>query len=413
MIFSATDAKISAMKPQLRQELVFFIAVISVIMTMLAMINLKRKPVLRARPTPTTLSYPSKSKTLAMDFEEIVTASTNTGCTRNNTFVKCFDPVAGCSNNPLPRRRAFVFAYDLQRDFTGHLGYVARNARALRALHSNVSLILIVPDGSQEPVGFPMTPEMERKLQEHGVSVYRRPYPAMSAGVKYYGQTLNNCCGWKEYLKLQAFALTEFDAVMFLDSEVLVMRNIDHLFRCTPTYFLTTSGPIEGLNGGFFVVRPSMELFQKTEQLLLHANFTKETGWDYQGYPPFDGEPFPGPNRVGKVFTNGAEGPQGFLYYLFYQDKPDKAKNATGYLGKPVGKQLDRCKYNYMRESEVNQRCGIDTRPFFVHKADFYGKTELAKKIQLMCERQRNFVNNLPTRPEVLGEVLPKIYDEQ
>lgn len=103
------------------------------------------------------------------------------------------------------------------------------------------------------------------------------------------------------------------------------------------------------------------------EEVLRTATYTTESGWEGLGFPPNDHMQKP---------THGAEGPQGFLYFFFYQ--PGSAK-WTSYEGdKPIGHQLSRCRYNYIRESDHNKRCSATVKPAFVHK--FEGHRESYRK---------------------------------
>lgn len=109
------------------------------------------------------------------------------------------------------------------------------------------------------------------------------------------------------------------------------------------------------------------------EKLLLIGDYYEETGWFKQDYPRFETQWAAGMEgqspEVRYKITNGAEGPQGFLYYLFYQ--PGSA--ISQYPGKPQGIQLNRCMYNYCRETEVTLRCDPPAPlPVIVHKSEHH-----------------------------------------
>lgn len=62
------------------------------------------------------------------------------------------------------------------------------------------------------------------------------------------------------YTKLLIFGLTEYDRIVFLDSDVLVLENVDELFTCGPFCAVMRHGEL--LNSGVLVVTPSKPLHE-------------------------------------------------------------------------------------------------------------------------------------------------------
>lgn len=69
--------------------------------------------------------------------------------------------------------------------------------------------------------------------------------------------------------KLQVFGLVFFDKVVFLDSDMLVVKNIDHLFEKDHLSFATASEQVKGCedwtwpNSGMMVIKPEKGLAEK------------------------------------------------------------------------------------------------------------------------------------------------------
>lgn len=73
------------------------------------------------------------------------------------------------------------------------------------------------------------------------------------------------------FTKLRVFDLTEFDRVVFLDADTLVLRNVDHLFNrpclaAAPDFFMP-----DRFNSGVMVVEPVRALFGRMLDALARA----------------------------------------------------------------------------------------------------------------------------------------------
>lgn len=199
---------------------------------------------------------------------------------------------------------------------------------------------------------------------------------------KHLARTLErrkNCCGWREYQKLNVWLLTQYQKVVYLDSDQTIARNFDHLFVC-PYAFLYTSGLFSALNGGMWVLRPSRAEFERMRSAVLAPDsYDDATGWFERGVPCRYVEGFlfrhdlrprgdkycgGGSARVGlrgaKSISYGFEGPQGFVwaYWTFRADPTESGPAAA----------LDPCLYNNQR----GHGCHVRTFGFsyIVHKGD-------------------------------------------
>lgn len=81
---------------------------------------------------------------------------------------------------------------------------------------------------------------------------------------------------WRDtFFKLQALGCTAFEKVILLDSDMLIQRNIDHLFEA-PAFTATTCGRCvrpewNNFNSGLLVIEPDMELYGKAMSLIVPA----------------------------------------------------------------------------------------------------------------------------------------------
>merc|ERR1712087_349384 len=95
------------------------------------------------------------------------------------------------------------------------------------------------------PVGAKISNEEREQLVQIGVEFREVPWiipPRLSKGVPIDS---GGCCGAKEFIKLNAMSLTEYDAVLFYDTDVEMRSSVEGplfpLFDCAASgYFLTT-----------------------------------------------------------------------------------------------------------------------------------------------------------------------------
>lgn len=212
--------------------------------------------------------------------------------------------------------------------------------------------------------------ECSHVFSELGYEVLVRPTPFNVTDIR--GQFLrehivkSGCCGEKEYLKLYAYTLMEYPVVVHLDLDSLILKPLDDLFDAMlegptassagriPVMFndpLPQNNPIDafftrdynmvnpghkhvGIQGGFLVIRPSMEAFHNYVEVVLEGNFVQGNGWGGKGY--------------GGYF--GAQQIQGICSYYY------------DYLHPGTAVELNRCYYNAMadepRQGEHSGRKG-------------------------------------------------------
>ena len=100
----------------------------------------------------------------------------------------------------------------------------------------------------------------------------------------------SGCCGAGELLKLRAWQLTEYDRVIALDMDAVLVRNIDHLFeQASPegsimfTYDHAMNNPKSAfkppVQGGFLLIKPAEHVYQELVQIVREGDFRPGTGW--------------------------------------------------------------------------------------------------------------------------------------
>ena len=125
---------------------------------------------------------------------------------------------------------------------------------------------------------------------------------------------------WWDWVKLCAFLAQPYEKVVFLDSDLLFLANVDELFLMPDGTH--ADGPFSRLNSGLVVLKPSEATFRELVRLVLAGDFDRERGWERS--QTHDDVP-----RIGGETT------QGLLHY-FYDVKPSTP-----------AKLLDRSVYNY------------------------------------------------------------------
>lgn len=164
----------------------------------------------------------------------------------------------------------------------------------------------------------PLAEKCSSPLADFGYDVQIRETPINASEIKgeFLRRTIQvrGCCQEKELLKLYAYTLTEPVAV-HLDVDALILKPLDYLFDAiidgvetssldrkdmeihgnsavpgrvdaffTRDYNLAAPGKLAGMQGGFLVVRPSMEVFEEYCRIVLEGNHYRGSGWDRKGH---------------------------------------------------------------------------------------------------------------------------------
>ena len=112
------------------------------------------------------------------------------------------------------------------------------------------------------------------KLEAHGINVIIKPQIDVSA---YTGRKNDDYDS--RFFKLKIFELDEFEKIVFLDADMLIMKNIDDLFDyepisvCKDDYQFTGLKNIDnpGCNSGLMVISPDQDMYNKCVQYIPEA----------------------------------------------------------------------------------------------------------------------------------------------
>lgn len=101
-----------------------------------------------------------------------------------------------------------------------------------------------------------VSPETLKVLQADGwilrhVDNIPNPYASASKRGSYFSGA---------YSKIHLWNMTDYERVVYLDSDILVMSNVDHMFDCGT--FCAASGHSDTFNSGSMVVEPSVAVFK-------------------------------------------------------------------------------------------------------------------------------------------------------
>lgn len=221
---------------------------------------------------------------------------------------------------------ALVVADDLHRPrIITRRGEHARNllnsseqaAIVAAARAHGVDVVMLLPNASA--ARHPLEEIERRHLESVGIKV-----STMSPWIipPNYRPQVNMGCTRQDLFRLNAFRLTEYDAVIVYDRDVSIFGDLTDVFRCAAlNTFLTSSGPLSPLNLGFIAFKPNLgllraaELFVAESDYMMHDKKSRPLpngafagGWDNIGFVPF-----------GRHFIGGNCG-QGLYWSLYYKN---------------------------------------------------------------------------------------------
>lgn len=223
---------------------------------------------------------------------------------------------------------AYVFAiWRLDPDQQHHKGYIANiliAARILRLHGSTANFVVMIKlhYNSKHTV----LPDelvqlfMGMKIQIHYLSQQKQEddYENMDRNLNVYGTM---------FYKFAIFNMTQYRQVMYLDSDVLPMNNLDYLMEQADTGFLKPNIMIasnrEPANGGMFIVRPNHTIYQHIQSIIhkwgdrlaKSKEWDELVGWGHVIEPPDCWESNNHRNKGINWTFWAANADQGFFYY--------------------------------------------------------------------------------------------------
>lgn len=172
-----------------------------------------------------------------------------------------------------------MFAYCTLLSNPAYLPGVIALARSLRAVRARAPLIVLMPSLPMSPgelqeldrhgcllkevAPLPLSPEF---CARHASQALGRAAPFTRGTKPAFHDTLGN------FLKLRCWELTDYEKIVFLDADALVVRNVDRLFEfpafgACPNLYQELED-FDRMNSGVFVARPSSAIFDGLLELL-------------------------------------------------------------------------------------------------------------------------------------------------
>eukprot|EP01035_Chromulina_nebulosa_P017250 gene17250-22779_t len=144
----------------------------------------------------------------------------------------------------------------------------------------------------------------------------------------------NGCCGASELIKLNAYRLTNYDWVVHLDADTMIINPLSELFSHSNVSLIYTTDPgmvkpdarasHMPVQGGFLVIRPNIQDYRSLVNTVMTTEFYNGGAW----------------NKSGIGWYWGGMTIQGLLpYYYQFVSAPNR------WL------KVDRCYYNTMADS--------------------------------------------------------------
>lgn len=150
-----------------------------------------------------------------------------------------------------------------------------------------------------------------------------------------YKSLINNLM-W-DFYKFIPWKLTKYEKIIFLDSDMIVIKNIDHIFDHDYD-FVYADGPGSPVNSGFYLLKPNMNIYNELINCVKTGNFTMNNGWFNMG-------------RKDNPVHNAIQATQGLYYYFFV--KSDKYTSL----------KVDRRNYNAQTIKDSHP----DYEPYIIH----------------------------------------------
>ena len=154
----------------------------------------------------------------------------------------------------------FFYGRNVQKAYASQLGLLLRAVRSLRVVNTSLPIHVLV-SGHRSPAA-------EARLSQLGVTVLG-PDAAPEVTVPTWASKWARA----SFAKLRALALERFDTVILLDTDAVVLRNIDHLaarpMRRSPAFVVGFKCfPRRELRAAVGVLAPSKEQWAKAQALM-------------------------------------------------------------------------------------------------------------------------------------------------
>jgi hypothetical protein len=198
--------------------------------------------------------------------------------------------------SPIPSSPyAYVFMlwrFDPSDPGGSYRGYIANLLIAAKLLrkHGSKADIIAILQLSHYSTHFQLPSEYEQMLSTLNIQVRYLPKETATQ-VK-----LN--VGGSMFTKFHVYSMTEYQRVLYLDSDILPLANLDYLFDLSMQGVLKPNVLISGVyqpaNGGFFLIEPNARRYEDIQRILQSkgerlgdkALFDPVQGWGHRIEPP-------------------------------------------------------------------------------------------------------------------------------
>lgn len=142
--------------------------------------------------------------------------------------------------------------------------------KSLKKVNSKYPINVMVPDS--------VDVSLLSKIQSLDIGIIKMPW----VDIPYVAAKENLSQNWNQtFFKLNIMQLTQFDKVLFVDADMLVLKNLDHLFEY-PSISATTGGKSahpewHEFNSGLMVIEPNTNEFQKLIDCIPSAILRKKS----------------------------------------------------------------------------------------------------------------------------------------
>lgn len=249
--------------------------------------------------------------------------------TRRSTQIhrNATSPASVVSSNPYAYAFIIGGIHETHQAYLGYFYNVLVAVRLLRRLGSKADFVCYLQLSNQSKLEEP--PHLEW-LHQMNISDVILPVPNDTSLASLM------------FSKFEALQLTQYRRVMYLDSDILPLSNLDYLFelsdpRDTDTPTLLQPNVIqasrgEPADGGLFIMEPRPGIHQRLQNVMSRQrqDFLQRQKESEDRVPPFDkkwgwghdfiraGDEWQAINRKGSIWTyQGARADQGLLHYFF------------------------------------------------------------------------------------------------
>lgn len=234
--------------------------------------------------------------------------------------------------NTEPKRSKLAFVITITKD-----GYFGLDGAAVLAYSIIKSFVHHPFDISFVALVHPNVTTSRVGLTKLGFHVVEVPVPINVTAIRFdflrEKINKNGCCGASELIKLTSYRLTQYDRVIHLDADTMILNSFDELFDMRKSLVYTTDpnmATFKGedkmpVQGGFIVLKPSERDYKNLIDIMMTTEFRKGKGWNS--------------TKVGWYW--GGMTVQGLLPYYY---------NLVTTANRSV--IVDRCVYNTMADTE-------------------------------------------------------------